>query len=537
MKKIFLILLVNLLLTGCNQDDAPPKLVIFISVDQLNEDMFYHYNDLFQSGYKWMVDNGVWFTNMHHEHWYNATGPGHFVLSSGQHPNKGRIIGNYYYDRSLKRKVYCIEDTLAHLVGTEKKGLSYRQIPTTTLGDWLKQKYQNSKIFSVAGKDRAAILLAGKNPDLAVWYDWGGSFVTSDYYTNVYPEWLIKFNSESDLAKYRDSLWVRELETQVYEKYTRIDDFYGEIDTYNSKEYSPVFPIGYDSDLTDEQVLDRLGNGPWLDIETLRLAEVILLEEELGKDSSPDILFIGLSGTDVIGHNYGPFSQEAMDNQLKLDKYLQEFINIVEKEIDLKDVLFVLTSDHGVLPLAEYLSEYKGIPAGRIDRKLYYAARESALQEIELKYGNGLVIKDFDSFYYDLDELKAKDIAKAEIDSILKKYLGKIEGIGFAISKDEILNGDPNDLSMSRLRNFTHAYLSPDFIVIPKKYWTFRYPLGATHGTPYSYDANVPFILTQKGRTIGYIEKQKYATVDIAPTIAKILGLEPPFSIDGKPVF
>ena len=537
MKKRLFILLVFLLLVSCKQDNSPPKLVIFISVDQLSEDMFYHYNDLFQGGYEWLIENGIWFTNMNHEHSYTSTGPGHFVLGSGQHPKKGRILGNYFYDRILERKVYCVEDTLAHIVGKEQKGYSYRQIPTTALGDWLKQKYQDSKVFSVSGKDRAAILLAGKNPDLAVWYDWQGDFVTSDYYTDVNPEWLTQFNQKTDLLQYRDSLWIRELDSTVYEKYARIDNFYGEIDTYNDKKYSPVFPLGFDSDLTDEQVFDRFGNSPWLDKETLQLAETILSEENLGTDSIPDILFIGLSGTDVIGHDYGPFSQEAMDNQLKLDKYLQNFINSVAKKISLKDVLFVLTSDHGVIPLPEYLIQYKEIAAGRIDRSSLKVAYNLINEEITRRFSKELLVRDGRSFYYDLQILKENSIDKSILDDIIKSHLANIQGVGMMLTKDEILNADSTDIIMQRFKNFTDPILSPDLIVVPKKYWTTRFPLGTTHGTPYAYDSNVPFILVQKGRTASSIEEQKHATVDIAPTIAKILGIDPPPYVDGKSVF
>lgn len=533
--KVISVIFALLILTGCRKEDSKPKLVVFISVDQLGQQMFNHYQDLFTGGYKWLVDNGNWYTNLHFEHWYCATGPGHFVLSSGQHPVKGGVLGNYYYDRDLKRKMYCVEDTLAKIVGKDKKGPSYRIIPTTTLGDWLKEKHPDSKVFSVSGKDRGAIMLAGKNPDLAVWYDWNGDFVTSDYYTSENPEWLTKYNKNANLTQYRDSLWTRELDSAIYNKYTRVDNFYGEIDRYDTKEYSPIFPIGFDSDLTDEQVVDGLGDGPWLDIETLRLAEIILDEENLGMDDTPDILFIGLSGTDVIGHYWGPFSHEGMDNQLKLDKYLQTFIKTVDIKIGLDNVIFVLTADHGVLPLPEYLTEYKNIPAGRIDRKLFTSACETALIEIEKTFGSDLVHRNFDEFFYDIDKLAELNIAKAELDKILKEKISAVEGIGIIITKDEILNGDPNDRLIARFQNFTDPYKSPDLIVLPKKYWTWRYPLGATHGSPYDYDSNIPLIIAYDGSEKKSID-QKCEAVDIAPTIAKILGIKIPDFVDGKPL-
>ncbi len=534
--KVIAVLIALVVLVGCKKEDTKPKLVVFISVDQLSQQMFDHYQELFSGGYKWLIDNGNQYTNLHFEHWYCATGPGHFVLGSGQHPVKGGVLGNYYYDRDSKQKVYCVEDTLSKIVGKDKKGKSYRIIPTTTLGDWLKDKHPDSKVFSVSGKDRGAIMLAGKNPDLAVWYDWNGNFVTSDYYTSENPQWLTQYNKDDNLARYRDSLWTRELDSAIYDKHVRVDNFYGEIDRYDTQEYSPTFPIGFDSDLTNEQVVDRLGDAPWLDIETLRLAEKIMEEENLGKDDTPDILFISLSVTDVVGHHWGPYSHEGMDNQLKIDKYLNTFIETVDTEVGLDNVLFVLTADHGTLPLPEYLTEYKKLDAGRIDRETYYSARDAALNKIEKTYGSDLVRKDFNTFYYDIDKLSEQNIGKAEIDKILKEAISPIEGVGFVITKDEILNGDPNDKMIKRFQNFTDSYKSPDLIVIPKKYWTFRFPLGTTHGYPYDYDTNVPLIIAYEGLEKNTIDEYCGA-VDIAPTIAKYLDIEIPDFVDGKSLY
>ena len=88
--------------------------------------------------------------------------------------------------------------------------------------------------------------------------------------------------------------------------------------------------------------------------------------EGLGNDLDPDLLFIGFSAMDWIIHDYGPFSQEVMDACLKLDKYLGTFINRLDAIVGLDNVLFVLTADHGGLPLPEYGVEKGGI-GGRIN--------------------------------------------------------------------------------------------------------------------------------------------------------------------------
>ena len=70
---------------------------------------------------------------------------------------------------------------------------------------------------------------------------------------------------------------------------------------------------------------------PWFEREILNLAKEAVVNETLGVDSSPDLLFIGFSAMDWMIHDYGPFSQEIMDAFIKLDKYLGYFIKFLDK--------------------------------------------------------------------------------------------------------------------------------------------------------------------------------------------------------------
>jgi hypothetical protein len=50
---------------------------------------------------------------------------------------------------------------------------------------------------------------------------------------------------------------------------------------------------------------------------------------------------------------------------------------------------------------------------------------------------------------------------------------------------------------------------------------------GATHGSPYPYDTHVPWLLrlpSGEGRVVG----ERVETVDVAPTLASVLGMEAP---------
>jgi len=198
-----------LFLTTCVQEEQKPRLVILIAVDQLAHHSYNHYLPIFRGGFKWLHDHGVIFDNAHHEHGYTSTGPGHFVLGSGLYPGPVGQIGNSWYDRENDRNIYCVEDPNAHALDIPAYSVSYDRVNGSTFGDWLKRVSPESKVYSVACKDRAAILMGGKQPDVAVWYNWRGDFTSTDYYFRKIPQWLHEFNARINMSSYRDSMWTR----------------------------------------------------------------------------------------------------------------------------------------------------------------------------------------------------------------------------------------------------------------------------------------------------------------------------------------
>ena len=368
---------------SCNNSQPQiPKLVITLVVDQMRPDLLTRFDDLYTGGFRWLMDHGIWFTDAHHEHSYTATGPGHFAIGSGQYPGRVGVIGNSFYDRDLQKKVNCVEDPDAHVVGAEEgKARSYSRYNTTGLGDWVKSSFSNSKVISIGGKDRTAVLLGGQKPDLALYFNYAGRFISSDYYVESLPDWANQFNTSLNAEAYKDSLWTKSLPDDVYLKYAREDFYQGELDDYLNDDYSPVFPIGIDpKNNPKEYFMAR----PWFEREILNLAKEAVVNENLGVDSSPDLLFIGFSAMDWMIHDYGPFSQEIMDAFIKLDKYLGNFIEFLDKSVGLNNVQFVLTGDHGGLPLPEYVIEQGGI-AGRINREHLKEAFEWIDEEVEEK--------------------------------------------------------------------------------------------------------------------------------------------------------
>ena len=496
----------------------------------MRPDLLTRFNNLYNGGFRWLIDHGIWFKDAHHEHSYTATGPGHAAIGYGQYPGKVGVIGNSFYDRKLQKNVNCVEDSNAKVVGAKNgKARSVSRYDTKGLGDWIKSKNSDSKIISIGGKDRAACLLGGKNPDQVIYYNKAGAFITSDYYADQLPKWAIDFNQQFKTRSYKDSLWKKSLSNELYLEYAREDYFYGEEDNFLKDKYSPVFPIGIDSDVEPFQVLMGL---PFFEREILELSKNAVLSESLGNDQSLDLLAISFSAMDWIIHSYGPFSQEVMDACIKLDRYLGNFIDFLDSKIGLKNILFVLTADHGGLPLPEYLIE-QGDKGGRINQSHMQEALTWIDEECEERFGASLYHRSGANFFIDSNRMKKINISNEQVFDIIEKYLTNVEGIEGVVIKERVLESNKVDKITNRLKNMINLDYTPDIYPLVTPGYIYRGPYGTSHGSPYDYDTHVPLIFSSQ--QFRKKEKQeKVATVDIAPTLTKYFGIDIPEYCDGK---
>ncbi len=516
--------LVAFLILSCTKQliSHRPKLVIMITIDQLPEELFHRIENEFTGGFKWLLDHGTFFRNTNHEHAYTVTGVGHFVLASGRYPGPAGVLGNSWYSRELKSSYYCVEDSIAKPVGGEGKARSYRQTTGSSMGDWVKMKDSKSKVFTVAGKDRAAVFMGGKNADLAIYYNYKGSFITSDYYTNQLPGWLEDFNRKLNFVTYRDSVWDHFGPPDFYEKYGTPDYFYGEQDLFDHSEYSPTLPISLKSKARND-ANKYIGATPWFDRTVLTLAGKLIREENLGNDQHGDLLCISMSAADWIGHYYGPHSHEVLDYYLRLDQYLMTFINVVEYEVGLDNVIFVLSSDHGTMPLPEYM-KLNGIDAGRLNTRIL----KEKVARIQ-KQTNGQVVYEAGGFYF---PYKYTQEQKSVAFDVIKTELADMAGIDTLITRETILNMEGKDPFERRMKNMIHPVKSADIFILLKENYCYKFPFGTSHGTPYEYDTHVPLIFSSINMQSKNIERS-VETVDIAPTIGKLLNANIPEEVDG----
>ncbi|MCX6134473.1 MAG: alkaline phosphatase family protein [Ignavibacteriales bacterium] len=505
-----------------------PKLVIYISIDQMKAEYLDWYKAEFIGGFKRFLKDGTVFTNADLNFAPSETGPGHAALGTGAYPAHSGILSNEWLDPKSGSQDYCVQDSSAGKVDGEGGGVSPRMLMVTGLGDWWKQAIPHSKVVSASIKDRAAILMSGQHPDYAFWYDRkSGHMVTSDYYVRHLPEWVKTFNEEDWVQHNLPDAWTKLLPDSMYTKYGP-DELPGEQQTDGSTSFPHAYPR--------EKKKSLLPSGPFGDAMVLDFARAAVRSEQLGQRGVSDLLTISLSCADYVGHAYGGNSHELIDLIIRLDRALGEFFADMENIVGAGNVLFVLSGDHAAMPLPEYLSSVKHTTGRRVlVRKEVYPKIEALDQKLQRELGTRDHIIKSNAF------LNYAAASMAGVDSValerrVKEGLLRIDGIAGVYFRREILH--PASRNKPFVGYYQKGYYPPrgrDFLILPRKNYLFTTSTtGTTHGTPYSYDTHVPMLFLGKGMKPARITNPAQ-TVDIAPTIARLMGIPFPKTVDGIP--
>ncbi|HMQ45220.1 MAG TPA: alkaline phosphatase family protein, partial [Mariniflexile sp.] len=345
MKNLVSFLSVILLLFSCNAQNAvlsnknettgKPKLVVGIVVDQMRYDYLTRfYNKYGAGGFKRMMNEGFNCKNNHFNYVPTYTAPGHASVYTGTTPKYHGIIGNDWYDKDIKKMVYCAGDDTVQAVGaeTEDGQMSPHRMKTTTFTDENRLFTQmQGKTIGISIKDRGAILPAGHTANAAYWF-YGkdkGYFISSTFYMNTLPKWVNDFNTSNRAASYLKP-WNTLYNIETYtESGSDLNNFEG---GFKGKE-TATFP--YDLQVLKDQNggFDILKATAYGNSIVADFAIAAISGEQLGQDNITDVLTVSFSSTDYVGHNFGVNSKEIEDTYIRLDLDLERFLKALDEKV------------------------------------------------------------------------------------------------------------------------------------------------------------------------------------------------------------
>jgi predicted AlkP superfamily pyrophosphatase or phosphodiesterase len=521
-----------------------PKLVVFLVVDGLPQRQLLAYRDqLVPDGFNRFLDRGAWFANAHYGNSFTVTAAGHATMLSGAYPHRTGIIGNDWRDAATGEPEYCTGDTSATYIGHKTNpldGTSPKNLKVETVGDVLKRVDPRSKVIAISGKDRGAILPAGKSGTAYMYMGATGQFASSTHYMKEHPAWVNGFNEKKPADRFFKMAWTPTLPEAAYAR--SLPD--------NQPWFGPrggALPMMMGAAADDAPgpgFYTSLLRSPFGDLLSLEFARAAIAGEGLGKDDAPDILSVSLSGHDYINHMYSAESRLSHDHVLQLDRMLQSFFADLDATVGKDNYLAVLTADHGFMPAPEHIAT-QGQASGRVNTSQLLARVNEGLEKRFGPAGPSATAKWITGFSGSTLLLDKKLVAQKGADNgaladalaeEARTLLLAEPSVGAAYTRRELAaNSRAGAPFFEQMSKSWHPAVSGDVQFVFTPNWMVGVSgLVATHGSPYPYDTHVPVLIygpkwIKSGRVDARVE-----VVDIAPTLSRLLGVAAPAASEGR---
>ena len=512
-----------------------PKLVVGIVVDQMRNDyverFWDHYTD---DGFKRLVNQGYRFKDNHFNYVPTYTAPGHTSIYTGTSPMNHGIIANSWFNKTSGDMVYCAGDTSVMSVGTSAKTgqMSPHRMLSTTIADENRLFTQmRGKTIGIAIKDRGAILPAGHTANAAYWFHGQdeGRWISSTFYMETLPQWVVDFNNSGKAASYLktwDTLYP--IDTYI-ESGSDLNNFER---GFKGKE-TATFPYDVEKLKADNNNFEILRTLPYGNDLTTDFAMAAVMGENLGEDDDTDFLTISFSSTDYMGHNFGVNSKEVQDTYIRLDKNIAELLSFLDKEVGKDNYILFLTADHAGGDVPAYLKTLN-VTAGYFNTN---EMKESIESLVKKEYGDKKIIESVTNYQIFLNYklMSQLDIVARELEQKIADYLITYKNVHRVYTRDQIVKGAYSEGMDGMIKNGFNHKRSGDIAYILEPSVSHSGRTGSTHGTVYSYDTHVPLFFYGKGVKNGNTSRRS-EIVDIAPTIATMLGISYPSATTGKPL-
>ena len=535
--RVCLIALATLLLASCVAPitpSQPPKLLVFLVVDGLPQRQMTAYRDqLAPDGFARFLDRGTWFANANYGHAFTVTAAGHAVMLTGAHPNRTGIIGNEWRNPDTGVSVYNTEDKSATYIGHKTSafdGTSPKNLKVQTVGDMLLAASPGSKVIAISGKDRGAILPAGKSGTAYMYMAESGGFASSTHYMAQHPAWVTAHNAARPADRYFKTEWKALLPEAAYAR--SLPDSQPWFGPAGGK--LPMMMGVAADDAPGPAFYNAVMRSPFGDALTLDFARAAIAGEQLGQRGVTDVVSVSLSSHDYINHAYSAESRLSHDHLLQLDRQLESFFADLDLSLGKGNYVAMLTADHGFMPAPE-VTAAQGLPSGRLNSAQLLGRINAGLEK---RFGEGKWAMGFSGSSLLLDK---KLMALQKTDPALvaqeaKTLLLSEPAMAAAFTRAELLDGVQASAPLfNAMRNAWHPDVSGEVQYALKPNWMFASTANvATHGSPYPYDTHVPLLVYgpswyKPGRVDVPVD-----ITSIAPTLAQLLRVARPPAAEGK---
>ena len=508
--------------------DKRPKLVVNIVVGSMRAQDLERYADGFgEDGFKRLMREGVNFTDAEYDYALTSTEAGLATLATGAQPSVHGVIGRSWWSHTDGSRHDIIADKKSHPIpfSTGAISCSPHRLQAPTLGDMVVDGTDGGKQITIAIEPYSAIVLNGRR-GVAYWVERNKTYwTTCAGYAVSLPEWVARYNSDGTNAFYHLERW----------------EPVGNILNYRNSEVAVVEGIkgkttkllsDVDLDL-DNSAYGHMCYTPAGNTMLLEFASQAVAQERLGSDAATDVLNICLDTPRYIAETYGPESIEYEDMLYRLDAALAEFLTYIYAQVGGKDnAIVVLTSDHGTAP------SYN--PQGGTQRERFNTRQMEVIVNAFLgaHHGSGEYLLGFanNALYLDHELLLEKKLSVETIQEEVATFLLQLRGVSTAISATALRNTSFGEGRMRLVQQSFFSTRSGDVIIDFMPGWMVESTdYRSTSHAGYRYDRSVPLIISGGGIAPQSIART-VSIVEVAPTIAEIIGVESPWASSSRPI-
>jgi predicted AlkP superfamily pyrophosphatase or phosphodiesterase len=480
------------------------------------------FKDDWTGGLHRMVTTGAWFTHAAFPYLTTVTCAGHATVATGAFPAAHGIFQNVWYDRVNDRMAACTDDATVKPISYGRKPGEPESAGFLLLPTFAETMHaeRNSRVVSMSVKARSAIMLAGHGGEAVTWLNRSiDTWQTSTAFTpGAVPEVKAFLDANPIEADY-GRIWMRQLPA---ERYHQDDNGSGESPPRGWTSMFPhVLKGGAGSTKADEDFYNQWERSPFPDVYLGKMAAALVESMKLGTGNQTDVLTISFSSPDLVGHAFGPGSQEVQDMYAHLDLTIGTLLTRLDELLGRNQYVIALSADHGVTEIPEQLKA-RGRDSGRFDTRGLTDLLERRTQ-FALGPGRHVARVSGNDVYF-APGAYTQLTATGAIDGVVTTLAAQ-PGVARVYRGEELQRSRQSD--DPTLRAAALSYVpgrSGDLVIVPKPGWMFT-AAGTTHGSANYDDQHVPILLFGRGIKPGRYA-QPVTPADVAPTLAQLCGIK-----------